>query len=113
IIERATRTPLESGVPLFPPPVIALPLRLGNGELVVPTEDSPWAGEEVRIRLQVEDDIGQKAQSESLTVTLPQRPFSQPLARALVEQRRAIVFSPDDLSKPRLAFDALLFEPGR
>lgn len=113
VIERLTRTPADAGPPLYPPPAVTLPLRLGNGEMTVPTEDHPWAGEEVRIRLQVEDDLGQKAQSESLSVTLPQRPFSQPLARALVEQRRHIVFSPGDLGMPRLALDALLFEPER
>lgn len=113
VVERVARSGAEAGAPLYPPPDITLPLRLGNGEIIVPTEDHPWAGEEVRIRIRVEDDIGQKAQSEALTVTLPQRPFTQPLARALVEQRRHIVFSPGDLALPRLAFDALLFEPER
>lgn len=112
-VERVARSAADAGPPLYPPPTITLPLRLGNGEIIVPTEDHPWAGEEVRVRIQVEDDIGQKAQSDGLTVTLPQRPFTQPLARALVEQRRHIVFSPGDLAVPRLAFDALLFEPER
>ncbi|HRE20233.1 MAG TPA: DUF4175 family protein, partial [Rhabdaerophilum sp.] len=113
VIERVARTAVDAGPPLYPPPAITLPLRLGNGEIVVPTEDHPWAGEEVRVRIQIEDDIGQNALSEGLTVSLPQRPFTQPLARALVEQRRHIVFSPGDLAVPRLAFDALLFEPER
>ncbi len=44
---------------------------------------------------------------------LPQRPFSQPLPRALVEQRRLLNFQPMDVSTIRLAIDALLFEPER
>jgi uncharacterized protein (TIGR02302 family) len=103
----------EAAPPLFPPPVATLPLRLGAGEMLIATEDHPWAGEEVRIRIRVEDDLGQSAESEAKTVILPQRPFSQPVARALMEQRRDLNFSPGNLSHVRLAFDALLFEPER
>ncbi|WP_166443717.1 TIGR02302 family protein [Rhabdaerophilum calidifontis] len=113
LIERSTRAPAGAGRTLFPPPGANIPLRLGDGEAMIPTEDHPWAGEEVTIRLRVEDDIGQTAESEARTVTLPGRPFSQALARALAEQRRALNFSPDLLAGIRLAFDALLFEPQR
>ncbi|MCA0407534.1 MAG: TIGR02302 family protein [Proteobacteria bacterium] len=104
---------MESSSPrtLFPPPEVALPLRLGAGDLVIPTEDHPWAGAAVTLRLTVEDDIGQKGTSESRQVTLPGRPFSHPLARALVEQRRLLVFSPDERDPVLLALDALLFAP--
>lgn len=98
---------------LFPPPSISIPLRLGAGEAILPTEDHPWAGEEVRVRLKVEDDIGQSAESEARTIALPQRPFTQAVAKALVEQRRDLNISPDDIASVRLAFDALLFEPER
>lgn len=98
---------------LFPPPSATIPLRLGDGEIAIPTEDHPWAGEEVKLTLRVEDDLGQAAESEMKTALLPGRPFSQALARALMEQRRDLTFSPDDLTRIRLAFDALLFEPGR
>lgn len=114
IIERvADRRTAKPGRTLFAPPEISIPLRLGAGEIMLPTEDHPWAGEEVRLRIHVEDDLGQSADSEAKTITLPQRPFTQAIARALVEQRRALNVSPDDLSGIRLAFDALLFEPER
>lgn len=113
VIERARRPQGPTGRTLFPPPTATIPLRLGDGETTVPTEDHPWAGEEVSIRLRIEDDLGQSAESEAKTVTLPGRPFSQALPRALVEQRRALTFSPDLLAGIRLAFDALLFEPER
>ncbi len=116
IIERLAQAPAGKPVAkaartLFPPPGASIPLRLGAGETALPTEDHAWAGEEVRVRLRIEDDLGQSAESESRTIVLPQRPFTQALPRALVEQRRALNFAPDDLAMPRLAFDALLFEP--
>lgn len=110
-IERASAPISRTPRTLFPPPTTSLPLRLGAGEAALPTEDHPWAGEEVRVRIKVEDDVGQTATSEWKTVMLPQRPFSQPLPRALVEQRRLLNFSPLDVAAIRLAFDALLFEP--
>lgn len=104
---------LDTGVrrTLFPAPEVVLPLRLGAGDLTVPTEDHPWAGASVAVRLHVEDDIGQKAASETKRITLPARPFSNPLARALVEQRRLLVFAPDERDGVLLALDALLFAP--
>ena len=111
IIEQATAPLSRTPRTLFPPPSTTLPLRLGAGETALPTEDHPWAGEEVRVRIKVEDDVGQTAFSEWKSVILPQRPFSQPLPRALVEQRRLLNFQPMDVSAIRLAMDALLFEP--
>jgi uncharacterized protein (TIGR02302 family) len=98
---------------LYPAPQASISLRLGPGETFIPTEDHPWAGAEVSVRLRVEDDIGQKAESEAKTITLPRRPFGQPLPRALVEQRKFLVFEPDNRQIAAFAFDGLLFEPER
>lgn len=114
VMERAANPrPGHTPRTLYPPPRADLPLRLGQGEIAVPTEEHPWAGEEVNIRIRVEDDIGQKAESEAKVVRLPQKPFSHPLARALVEQRRNLVFAPDFKQDVVFALDALLFEPER
>lgn len=48
----------------------------------------PWAGAEVMLRLYAEDGAGQVTATEPLRVTIPDRRFQHPLARALVEQRR-------------------------
>lgn len=96
---------------LFPAPTATLPLRIGANETTIPTQDHPWAGEEVRLTLHVEDDLGQKAQSGSLAVTLPGRAFTQAIPKALVEQRRTLVFAPEKPSAVSRAFDALLFAP--
>ena len=98
---------------LFPAPTTHLSLRIGAGEAAVPTEDHPWAGETVQVSIEAEDDLGQKAESAAKTVTLPARTFTQPLARALVEQRRQLNFDPDRTDRVALALDALLFAPER
>jgi uncharacterized protein (TIGR02302 family) len=113
LMERATSKAGRPQRTLYPAPRGELPLRVGPGEIAIPTEEHPWAGEDVAIRLKIEDDIGQIAQSEAKVVRLPQKPFSQPLARALIEQRRNLVFAPDAKQDVVLAFDALLFEPER
>ncbi len=48
----------------------------------------PWAGAEVMLRLYAEDGAGQVTSTEPVRVTIPDRRFQHPLARALVEQRR-------------------------
>lgn len=113
LMERATARTGRPQRTLYPAPRGELPLRVGPGEIAIPTEEHPWAGEEVTIRLKVEDDIGQSATSEAKVVRLPQKPFTQPLARALIEQRRNLVFAPDAKQDVVLALDALLFEPER
>ena len=52
--------------------------------------DHPWAGMEAELVLQVTDAAGQLGESESRTITLPMRPFSNPLARAIAFERRVL-----------------------
>ncbi|MEQ1698154.1 MAG: TIGR02302 family protein [Hyphomicrobiaceae bacterium] len=51
----------------------------------------PWAGLRVRMTLEAKDAAGQIGKSEPRELELPQRRFTKPLARALVEQRRKLV----------------------
>jgi uncharacterized protein (TIGR02302 family) len=71
----------------------------------------PWAGAQVKIKLRAKDEAGQEGLSEEVAFTLPQRPFTNPLAKALVEQRRNLVLSPDDRKRTQIALDALLIAP--
>lgn len=71
----------------------------------------PWAGAKVSIRLKARDEAGQEGLSEAIGFTLPQRPFTDPLAKALVEQRRNLVLAPDDRKRVQTALDALLIAP--
>ncbi|MGV6874677.1 TIGR02302 family protein [Pseudochelatococcus sp. B33] len=106
----------EAEQTLVPAPVIALPLPRGGDapQELRTTADlaaHPWAGAEVQLTLVARDAADQEGRSETLTVTLPQRPFNNPLARALVEQRRNLVFRPHDWRDVRMALRALRIAP--
>ena len=47
------------------------------------------------MRLSAVSISGKTGESEPIEVTLPQRSFHNPLARALVEQRRNLIMDPD------------------
>jgi len=50
----------------------------------------PWAGLPVRVRLIAEDTAGQKIETDTVEVILPERIFNHPVARKLVEARKAL-----------------------
>lgn len=56
----------------------------------------PWAGHPVRLVLTARDDRGQAGESEPLDITLPERMFIHPVARAIIEQRKRLVTEPDE-----------------
>lgn len=98
---------------LLPPPEIQLSGRLGENESLITAPEHPWAGVKVSVRIRAEDDIGQIAESGSREIVIPARRFENPVSRALVEQRRNIVLSPDDRKTPTVALDSLLVAPER
>ncbi len=54
----------------------------------------PLAGLPVILRLEAVDGLGQKGLSEPVQITLPERQFNNPLARAIIEQRKALAADP-------------------
>lgn len=109
--------PLKPGRALVPPPRIALALppdASGESEAktLVDLTENPWSGARIRFTLLVKDEAGQEARSAPVEMVLPARPFRDPLARSLAEERRRLVTAPDD-GRPRVqtALDALLIAP--
>jgi uncharacterized protein (TIGR02302 family) len=83
----------EGARPLYEPPELplALPRRSskdGAAKTMRDLSEHPWAGAKVKMTLEAEDDRGQTGRSETKTLVLPGRPFANPLARAIIEQRR-------------------------
>jgi len=77
---------------------IALDLPLAPAKSVAQTSYSdlsghPYAGLMVDARLEARDGAGQRGVSKTITFRLPQRVFTDPLARALIEQRQALAIS--------------------
>jgi uncharacterized protein (TIGR02302 family) len=96
----------------------SLTLPYGNqpeaeGETTLTLGEHLWGGARVQVQLHAKDDAGNSAQSESREITLPQKLFSNPLAKALVEQRRYLALDPDRKDRVQIALDALLIEPER
>jgi uncharacterized protein (TIGR02302 family) len=74
-----------------------------------------WAGLPVAVILEVEDDAGQTGVSKVRAMTLPQRGFSNPVARELVLQRRMLTMDPTRVHDvirrlERLALQRKIFE---
>jgi uncharacterized protein (TIGR02302 family) len=74
--------------------------------------ENPYAGLKVDITLETADAIGQTGASNTVVFTLPQRVFTDPLARALVEQRQ-ILASTGGMARGRVlrTLDALTIAP--
>ncbi|RMD88437.1 MAG: DUF4175 family protein, partial [Alphaproteobacteria bacterium] len=104
---------------------VALPVRGERtdieAELAEMVDTHPWAGLPVRMRIIATDGAGQEGGSGDIAVWMPARSFFDPVAAALVEMRRdllwsatngrrvaqvlrAITWSPDDLDVPPGAF---------
>ncbi|AWC22279.1 Deacetylase [Aminobacter sp. MSH1] len=99
------------GAPEMP---LSLPRRGAAKKPVKATRDLTehvWAGASVRLTLQAVDDAGQEAKSETKTIILPEKPFTNPLARAVIEQRRLLAL--DANAKPRVLelMDAITLRP--
>jgi uncharacterized protein (TIGR02302 family) len=108
--------PAGGGRSLVEPPKqgLSVPSSPASDEEMKSTVDfsaHPWAGARVKMTLVARDEAGQEGRSEPMEVLLPQRTFTKPLAKALVEQRRKLVMDVDTRSKVQLALDALMIEP--
>jgi len=106
----------EAPHPLYGPPDFSLILpqahtKKGVGQTIKDLTDHPWAGAEVNMTLVARDDGGNVGKSEPFTLRLPERIFTKPLARVLVEQRRILAM--DGNARPRVltALEALTLAP--
>lgn len=70
-----------------------------------------WAGSQVEMKLWAKDAAGQEAESETLTINLPERSFANPLARALVEQRRILALDANRKPHVLALMDAITLRP--
>lgn len=101
--------------PLYEAPTMPLVLpRRGNNTSSKTSRDlteHPWAGTRVRLTLTVTDDAGQTGRSKTKIITLPERPFTNPLAKALVEQRRIIALDANRKAWALELMDAITLRP--
>ncbi|RWO85817.1 TIGR02302 family protein [Mesorhizobium sp.] len=99
------------GAPEMP---LTLPRRGGKSNAAKTSKDLTehvWAGNSIKLTLVATDDAGHTASSETKTLLMPERPFANPLARAVIEQRRLLAL--DANAKPRVLdlMDAITLRP--
>jgi uncharacterized protein (TIGR02302 family) len=93
VITRAAGKPGERLVLDLPLP--GLHLKQAKAASYQDLTPHPWAGLPVEIRLVATDALGQRGESAPVRITLPRRIFHNPVARAIVEQRRELVEHPE------------------
>ena len=114
---RGARTPdAAEARPLFDPPQFTLTLpnartRNGVGQTVKDLSEDPYAGADVTLTLTAKDEAGNEGRSEPFNMRLPERLFTKPLARALIEQRRILALDGNQNGQVFTALDALMIEP--
>jgi uncharacterized protein (TIGR02302 family) len=114
--EKATQEKAAETRPLFAAPQFSLVLpnartRNGVGQTVKDLSEDPYAGADVTLTLTAKDEAGNEGKSEPFSMRLPERLFTKPLARALIEQRRILALDANRNSDVFTALDALMIAP--
>ena len=93
---------------------LALPdqhLKTAQGASFVDLTSHPWAGGTVQLQLVASDALGQTGASDIIEATLPERVFQNPLARAIIEQRKALLHDAGTRETVAEALSSLSLDP--
>jgi uncharacterized protein (TIGR02302 family) len=106
----------SNGIFLFDPPTLKMSLKHPGAKEDKATASfdlasHAWAGTRVTMTLTVTDGAGQQGVSAPITFALPERVFVRPLPRALIEQRKQLIFYPDRAIHVGDLIDALNLYP--
>ena len=103
--DRLGATPLTVPAPLGGTPKDA------HGIVVQDLTAHPWAGLAVTARVVAKDAPGQVGASAEAAFTLPERPFRNPAAQAVIAIRRQLSLTPEARNDAKTALDALADRP--
>ena len=108
--------PPPGGRALYDAPRLPLTLpagraHRGRAETLRDLSNHPFAGAKLALRLVARDAAGQEGASTPVEVTLPERRFRDPVARALVEQRRRLALDARDIGVVLTTLEALTLAP--
>ena len=106
----------DPGIFEYDPPKLPINLRKSNpkeesGESKADVAEHPWAGLMVEMTLKARDAAGHTTESAPRTFRLPERQFTNPLARALIEQRRRLILNPEQSGSVAEMLDAIITYP--
>jgi uncharacterized protein (TIGR02302 family) len=104
------------GRPAAPPLVVSVPLPGGapksaHGANQQDLTANPWAGLPVVAQLVARDALNQPGKSKEAEFVLPERPFQNPVARALMAIRRGLSLNPEDRDTAVNGLDVLMMKP--
>ncbi|MET4128614.1 TIGR02302 family protein [Roseovarius sp. MBR-6] len=94
---------------------LPLPLTGNRAEftetLIENLSEHPWAHLPVTLRLRVTDAAGQDGLSDPVEMALPARRFFNPLAAAVIEQRRDLLWTRDNAARVAQVLRAVSYKP--
>jgi uncharacterized protein (TIGR02302 family) len=93
--------------PVFPLSLPRSPIKAAEAKTYKDLTAHPWAGLPVVITLAAKDEAGHEGRSAPRGIILPERKFTKPLAKAVIDQRRSLVEAPNDTSRVGNNLDAL------
>lgn len=101
---------------LYEAPEFALSLpqartKSGVGRTTKNINEHPWAGADVSMTLVARDEGGNEGNTDPVDLRLPERAFTNPVSRALIEQRRNLALDGDAQALVLTALDALTWAP--
>ena len=102
--------------PQAAPLVVGVPLpggapKAAHGVQQQDLTTNPWAGLPVIARLMAKDASGQTGESKDAEFALPERPFFNPVAKALIAIRKGLSLRPDDRDTAVDGLDKLIMTP--
>lgn len=105
-----------SATPLYPLPEFKLDIprrnaRDGKGLTSKNLTEHPLAGKRVRITLVAKDAAGQTGRSPPYEMVMPSRPFSEPLAAAVAEERQTFALDTRKMPEAIALNEALTIRP--
>ena len=106
--DRKAPAPMVFDLPLPPAPA-----REGDATVFKDLTAHVWAGLPVSVTLVARDENGQTATTTPVKIVLPEKHFKEPLARALIEQRRLLARDASSAPFVAKALDALTIAPER
>ncbi|MGS1094722.1 TIGR02302 family protein [Aquamicrobium terrae] len=108
--------PAPDARPLYDAPEMTLNLpRRGSKANAAKTSkdltEHVWAGSAITLTLSATDDAGQSGRSEAVAMVMPERSFTNPLARAVIEQRRLLGLDANAKQRVLDLMDAVTLRP--
>ena len=101
------------GAPEFPLVMPQARTRNAIGQTVKDLTEHPFAGSDMVMTLVAKDQAGNEGRSEPFEMKLPERPFFNPIAKSLIEQRRMIALDAETKPRVLVGLDALSIAPER